>query len=135
MKPRISMITLGVKDLQASIRFYQNGLGFPKLDSPPSVAFFTLNGSWLGLYNKEYLAKDAGASGEGNGFSGITLSHNVTSEQDVVDIISYAEKAGGKIVKTPKKAEWGGFHGYFQDVDGYLWEVAYNPFMWVGPED
>ena len=129
------MITLGVKDLQASIRFYQNGLGFPKLDSPPSVAFFTLNGSWLGLYNKEYLAKDAGVSGEGNGFSGITLSHNVTSEQDVVDTIAYAEKAGGKIVKTPKKAEWGGFHGYFQDVDGYLWEVAYNPFMWVGPED
>ena len=135
MKPRISMITLGVKDLQAAINFYQNGLGFPKLDSPPSVAFFTLNGTWLGLYNRESLAKDAGVSSDGDGFSGLTLSHNVKSEQEVRAVMKLAEKAGGRIVKVPQKSEWGGFHGYFKDFDGYLWEVAYNPFMWVGPED
>ena len=129
------MITLGVKDLHTAIKFYQNGLGFPKLDSPPSVAFFRLNGTWLGLYNRESLAIDAGVPSVGDGFSGVTLSHNVKSEQEVIDVMTLAENAGGEIVKTPQKAAWGGFHGYFKDLDGYLWEIAYNPFMWIGPED
>lgn len=79
MQPRISMITLGVRDLAASIRFYE-ALGLPRMDSPPGVAFFTLNGSWLGLYGREALAEDATVSAEGSGFAGVTLAHNVESE-------------------------------------------------------
>ena len=135
MNPRISMITLGVRDMEASIKFYQDGLGFPKMESPPEVAFFTLNGSWLGLYSRESLAEDAGVSPEGSGFPGFTLSHNVVSEADVDQIIERAGLAGASSVKPPQKASWGGYHGYFKDPDGYLWEVAYNPHFWVGPED
>jgi len=77
MKPRISMVTLGVRDLAAAIEFYEKGLGFPRMESPPEVAFFTLNGTWLGLYGREALAKDAMISPEGNGFESFTLAHNV----------------------------------------------------------
>ena len=135
MKPRISMITLGVNDLEKSVKFYQEGLGFPKMDSPPDVAFFTLNGSWLGLYNRESLAEDASVSSEGSGFEGITLSHNVSSETEVDRIIDQALSIGAIIAKTAQKTSWGGYSGYFKDPDGHLWEVAYNPFFWVGPKD
>jgi len=135
MNPRISMITLGVNDLETSIKFYQEGLDFPKMESSPEVAFFTLNGSWLGLYGRESLADDAGISPEGNGFPGFTLSHNVSTKADVDKIIEKALAAGARLVKSPKKASWGGYNGYFADPDGYLWEIAYNPFFWVGPKD
>jgi len=135
MKPRISMITLGVNDLEKSVKFYQEGLGFPKMDSPPDVAFFTLNGSWLGLYNRESLAEDASVSSEGSGFEGITLSHNVSSEAEVDRIIDQALSIGAISAKTAQKTSWGGYSGYFKDPDGHLWEVAYNPFFWVGPKD
>jgi catechol 2,3-dioxygenase-like lactoylglutathione lyase family enzyme len=135
MNPRISMITLGVADLETSVRFYKKGLGFPKMDSPPEVAFFTLNGSWLGLYGRESLAEDAGVSPRGSGFPGFTLSHNVASEADVDKIVEKAVSAGAVLVKPPKRAFWGGYHSYFKDPDGYLWEIAYNPHFWVGPKD
>ncbi len=129
------MITLGVRDLEASIKFYQDGLGFPRMASPPEVAFFTLTGSWLGLYNRESLAEDATVSPEGNGFSGFTLSQNVASESEVDQIIEQALSAGATLVKPAQKVFWGGYSGYFKDPDGYLWEVACNPHFWVGPED
>jgi catechol 2,3-dioxygenase-like lactoylglutathione lyase family enzyme len=135
MKPRISMITLGVSDLEASIKFYQEGLGFPKMESSPEVAFFTLHGSWLGLYNRESLAEDATVPPEGNGFSGVTLSHNVVSESEVNQIIEQAVTVGATLVKPAQKAAWGGYSGYFKDPDGYLWEIAFNPHFWIGPED
>ncbi|BBO79737.1 glyoxalase [Desulfosarcina ovata subsp. sediminis] len=135
MNPRISMITLGVDDLETSIRFYRDGLGFPKMDSPPEVAFFTLNGTWLGLYGRESLAEDADVPTAGTGFPGFTLSHNVATEADVDQIVEQAVSIGARLVKPPQKTSWGGYHGYFSDPDGYLWEVAYNPFFWVGPED
>ena len=77
MKPRISMITLGVSDLEKSIKFYKEGIGFPRKESPPEIAFFKLNGSWLSLYNRESLAEDATVLPAGSGFNGFTLSHNV----------------------------------------------------------
>ena len=129
------MITLGVKDLATSIRFYKEGLGFPQMESPPEVAFFTLNGTWLGLYNREALAKDATVKSDGSGFNSFTLSHNVETEEDVDKIIKKAIEAGASIVKEPQKASWGGYSGYFKDPDGHLWEVAYNPYFWVGPHD
>ena len=135
MQPRISMITLGVRDLAVSTRFYAEGLGFPRMDSPPEVAFFTLNGTWLGLYGREALAEDARVKAEGSGFTGIALAHNVHTEADVDEVIRLAETAGATITKRPEKVFWGGYSGYFQDPDGHLWEVAYNPLFWVGPED
>jgi uncharacterized protein len=135
MKPRISMITLGVRDLDTSIRFYEQGLGLPKMDSPPDVAFFTLNGSWLGLYGRESLADDAGISADGTGFAGIAIAHNVDSPEAVDKVLEQAVSAGAKLVKPGQKVFWGGYSGYFADPDGYLWEVAHNPLFWVGPMD
>ncbi len=135
MKPRISMITLGVRDIDRSVEFYEKGLGFPKMESPPDVAFFTLNGSWLGLYGYGALAKDASVSSAGSGFEGFTLAHNVTSESEVDQIIQQAVSAGATLAKAAQETFWGGYSGYFKDPDGHLWEVAYNPFFWVGPTD
>lgn len=135
MQPRISMITLGVEDLNKSISFYREGLGLPQMESEPDIAFFPLNGTWLGLYNKRALAEDATVSSEGTGFPGFTLSHNVESEEEVDLILAQAVKAGATLVKPPQKVFWGGYSAYFKDPDGFLWEVAYNPFFWVGPQD
>lgn len=135
MNPRISMITLGVRDLVVSTRFYGDGLGFPRMDSPPEVTFFTLNGTWLGLYAREALAADAGVPAGGEGFAGFALAHNVLSEAEVDRVVRQAVDAGAVLVKTPQKVFWGGYSGYFQDPDGYLWEVAHNPHFWVGPRD
>ena len=129
------MITLGVSDLERSIDFYKNGLGFPKMDSPPEVAFFALNGSWLGLYSKDSLAKDAMVSPKGDGFNSFALAHNVGSEQEVNKVISQAISAGALLTKEAQKTSWGGHSGYFSDPDGHLWEIAYNPFLWIGPSD
>lgn len=129
------MVTLGVRDLAAAIGFYEQGLGFPRMESPPEVAFFTLNGTWLGLYGRESLAEDAQVSAEGEGFEGFTLSHNVGSEEEVEEVVSQAVAAGATLVKTPQEVFWGGYSGYFKDLDGHLWEVAHNPLFWVGPSD
>ena len=135
MKPRISMITLGVEDLAKSIKFYRDGLGFPQMESPPEVAFFTLNGSWLGLYGRTALAEDATVAAAGSGFKGFTLAHNVASESEVDQIIAQALNAGATLAKAAQKTSWGGYVGYFKDPDAHLWEIAYNPFFWVGPKD
>ncbi len=135
MKPRISMITLGVQDLERSIAFYEHGLGFPRMDSPPSVAFFTLNGSWLGLYGHDALAEDATVSAQGGGFKGVTLAHNVESEAAVDAVVEQAVAAGATLIKKPQTVFWGGYSGYFADPDGHLWEIAHNPLFWVGPKD
>lgn len=129
------MITLGVADLATSIEFYEKGLGFPRMESPPDVAFFTLNGSWLGLYGSEDLARDAHVALEGAGFNSFALAHNVNSESAVDSVINEARAAGATVVKEPEKTEWGGYSGYFEDPDGHLWEIAHNPAFWVGPRD
>ena len=129
------MITLGVRDLEKSVRFYEQGLGLPRMDSPPEVAFFTLNGSWLALFGRESLAEDAGVSADSTGFAGFTLAHNVDSETAVDALLTQAVSAGARLVKPGQKVFWGGYSGYFADPDGYLWEVAHNPLFWVGPKD
>lgn len=135
MKPRISMITLGVRDLATSTQFYRDGLGLPLLESPPGVAFFALNGTWLALFGREDLAADANVAAAGSGFAGIALAHNVESEAAVDAQMAEAAAAGARIVKPAQKTAWGGYAGYFADPDGHLWEIAHNPFMQVGPQD
>ena len=103
MKPRISMVTLGVRDLAIAIDFYEKGLGFPRMESPPEVAFFTLNGAWLGLYGREAFAEDAQVSSKGNGFEAFTLTHNVESESEVDEVVAQAIAAGATVVKKPEK--------------------------------
>lgn len=129
------MITLGVSNLENSIKFYQDGLGFPKMESPPGIAFFTLNGSWLGLYPRESLAEDATVPPDGSGFPGFAIAHNVASESEVDQVVEQAVSAGAALVKPPQRVFWGGYSGYFTDPDGFLWEAAHNPHFWVGPED
>ncbi len=135
MKPRISMVTLGVRDLAKAVAFYQEGLGLPRMESPPEVAFFTLDGTWLGLYGREALAADATVPEAGSGFAGVALAHNVASEAEVDAVLAQAVAAGATLVKPGQKAPWGGYSGYFADPDGHLWEVAHNPHFWVGPAD
>jgi hypothetical protein len=129
------MITLGVRDLTAAVEFYEQGLGFSRRESPPEVAFFPLNGSWLGLCSRSALAEDAKVSPEGTGFEGFALAHNVASEEEVDEVMNQAVAAGATEVKPPQKVFWGGYSGYFQDPDGHLWEVAHNPHFWIGPSD
>ncbi len=135
MKPRISMIALAVNDLELSRKFYEDGLGLPRADGPPGVIFFDLHGTWLGLSPRKALAMDSGVSSKGSGYSGINLAHNVATKTEVDRVLAQAVAAGASVVKSPTKADWGGYHAYFSDPDGHLWEVAHNPFAWIGPPD
>ncbi len=128
------MITLGVSDVGKSVYFYEKGLGLPRLDfESDEVAFFTLQGTWLGIFGKKALAEDAGVEFAESSFPGFSLAHNLESENEVDQAMEAVLKAGARLVKKPEKVFWGGYSGYFADPDGYLWELAYNPMMWVGP--
>ena len=131
MKPKISLLTLGVSDLQLSLRFYQDGLGFKthNYKDGDGVVFFEMEGTWLALYPKGELAADAQVSPAGSGFAGFTLAHNVSSKEEVDQVFALATAAGAVEMKRPQDVFWGGYSGYFADPDGYLWEVAFNPFM------
>ncbi len=135
MKPRINIITLGTNNLDLATNFYEKGLRFPKLAFDGDISFFELNGSWLALYPWDLLAADATVDKSGSGFRGVTLAHNVNSEDKVEDILKEAKVAGASIIKPAQKTDWGGFSGYFSDLDNHLWEVAFNPFFWPGPKD
>jgi catechol 2,3-dioxygenase-like lactoylglutathione lyase family enzyme len=130
MKPKISLITLGVRDLGRSIRFYHDGMGFPlhNYKEGEGIAMFRLEGSWLAVYPSDELAADATVPPEGSGFRGITLAHNVGSKKEVNAVVDLAVSKGAKRIKEPQEVFWGGYSGYFADPDGHLWEVAYNPF-------
>jgi catechol 2,3-dioxygenase-like lactoylglutathione lyase family enzyme len=130
MKPKISIVTLGVSDFAKSLHFYREGLGFPthNFKEEEGIVFFKLEGSWLALYPRDKLAEDAQVNANGSGFSGFTLAHNVKTKAEVDRVVELAVSAGAKLIKRPQEAFWGGYSGYFADPDGYLWEVAYNPF-------
>jgi hypothetical protein len=131
VKAKIGLITLGVRDLDRSLRFYRDGLGLQthNYDPEQGIVFFAMEGSWLALYPRGELAKDAGVPAEGTGFSAITLAHNVASKADADAVFAQAVAAGAVAVKEPRDVFWGGYSGYFADPDGHLWEVAWNPFM------
>jgi uncharacterized protein len=128
MEPRISFITLGVKDIQRSVSFYRDGLGFPLSSaSKDDIAFFKLSGIVLALYPAHKLAEDAHVPPQGSGFRGLTLAHNVRKREEVGEVLSLAAAAGGTITKPAQDVFWGGYSGYFSDPDGHLWEVVWNP--------
>ena len=131
MKPKISLITLGVHDLQRAIRFYREGLGLPEHETDSDeVAFFKMEGAWLSLFPREALSRDIGIADDApSGFSGITLAHNVASQAAVDQVLEQAVAAGAELIKPGKEVFWGGYSGYFRDPEGHYWEVAYNPFM------
>ncbi|MCL4302938.1 MAG: VOC family protein [Anaerolineae bacterium] len=130
MKPKLNLITLGVKDFARSMQFYRDGLGWPLSSaSQDDVAFFPLGGVVLGLYPRDKLAEDAQVSPEGSGFSGITLAYNTKSQAEVDEVLQTVENLGATIVKRAQPVFWGGYNGYFADPDGHLWEVAWNPFF------
>ncbi len=140
MKPRITLITLGVDDLQKAVRFYRDGLGL-KTEGVVgtefeygAVAFFDLQaGLKLALWPRKSIARDTGiALGKPNA-TDLTIGHNVSSKAEVDAVMEQAKKAGAVVVKTAHETFWGGYAGYFQDPDGHLWEVAWNP-EWVVQE-
>lgn len=133
MEPRISFITLGVGDLERSVRFYAEVLALPQMPTPPAVAFFRMGPTVLALWPRSELAADAGLPAEGGkpgglgDFGGFALAHNVRSPAEVDALLAHVAAHGGRISKPGQPTFWGGYAGYFADPDGFLWEVAYNP--------
>ena len=134
MKPRISVVTLGVADLERSLAFYRDGLGFPtdgivgKEFEHGAVAFFDLSGGLkLGLWAQADIAHDTGLPKQPGSQTAFTLGHNVMHREDVDQIMATAANAGAVIVKTAQDTFYGGYAGYFSDPDGHLWEVVWNP--------
>jgi catechol 2,3-dioxygenase-like lactoylglutathione lyase family enzyme len=126
MDARISVVTLGVADVPRARQFYER-LGWKAHpSSQASVAFFQANGMVFALFGREALAHDA-QTPMGSGFGGITLAYNVGSKPEVTAMLDAAQRAGGRIVKAAQDVFWGGHSGYFADLDGHLWEVAWNP--------
>ncbi len=140
MKPRITLITLGVDDLQRAVRFYRDGLGL-KTEGVVgtefeygAVAFFDLQaGLKLALWPRKSIARDTGIALGNPNPTDLTIGHNVSSKAEVDAVMEQAKRAGAVVVKPAHDTFWGGYAGYFQDPDGHLWEVAWNP-QWVAQD-
>ena len=140
MKPRISVITLGVDDLERALRFYRDGLGLATAGTigtefeQGAVVFIDLQpGLKLALWPRRSLAHDTGLPIPPPGPSACSLGHNVASAAQVDAVMAQAQQAGARLVKRAQTTFWGGYAGYFQDPDGHLWEVVWNP-QWTAPD-
>ncbi len=139
MKPRITLLTIGVDDLERAVAFYRDGLGLPtpgivgREFEHGAVAFFDLAGVKLAVWPRDDLAHDTGLRKSPPSSTELSIGHNVRSEREVDDVMRQAKEAGATIVKEARTTFWGGYAGYFADPDGHLWEVAYNPSLL--PED
>ncbi|NUT15442.1 MAG: VOC family protein [Cupriavidus sp.] len=136
MKPRITLITLGVDDLQRAVRFYRDGLGLPTAGivgeqfEHGAVAFLVLQaGLKLALWPRASLAHDAGLQVTSRALTDFSLAHNVADKAEVDAVMAQALAAGASVVKPAQDTFWGGYAGYFHDPDGHLWEIAWNPEM------
>ncbi|TKF14856.1 VOC family protein [Vibrio genomosp. F6] len=122
---KLSIITLGVSNIEASAQFYEAVLGLERTDyQSDEIVFMDVDGPVLALFPKPELAKDVGVEPKGSGFAGITFARNVNSSREVINLLEKADENGGKVVKQGQPVFWGGFSGYFADLDGYLWEIA-----------
>lgn len=129
--PRLTVVTLGVRDLAAATAFYTTVFGRGPAPDTEGVSFFDLAGTWISLFPLEKLAEDISPEqpAERGAFSGITLAHNVRSREDVGRIVEAAETAGARVVKPPQETFWGGFAAYITDLDGYHWEIVWAPMF------
>ena len=134
MQAHISVITLAVEDLQRALDFYRDGLGLVTEGiigqefEPGAVVFFELQaGLKLALWSKQSLQQDTGLTGTASSAAQITLGHNVHSPLEVDQVLKQAKNAGAKILKPAQSTFYGGYAGYFQDLDGHIWEVVYSP--------
>lgn len=133
MEPRISLITLGVKDVRRSRAFYED-LGWVS-PSPPAgdIAFFQAGSMVLALWGRRDLAEDTGVV-DGGGWGGVTLAHNVGSPEEVDVLVDRATAAGAAVARAPGPTFWGGYSGVIVDPDGHAWEIAHNPHWTLGPD-
>jgi len=136
MKPRITMLTLGVDDLERSLRFYRDGLGLATRGivgrefEHGAVAFFELErGMNLALWPRNSIAHDTGLAPSARSPTDFTIAHNLKTREEVDEVMGQARRAGATIVKAAAETFYGGYAGYFQDPDGHLWEVAWNPAL------
>ena len=134
MKPRITVLTIGVSDLERSLRFYRDGLGLQtqgmvgtEFEHGAVVFFDLLQGVKLALYPRREIAWDARIAPGQPSATEFTIGHLVNSREEVDEVMAQARSAGAKITKSAQDAFWGGYAGYFQDPDGHLWEIAWNP--------
>lgn len=135
MRQKFTMITLGVRDFQKSLAFYE-GLGWKQSKySQEEYVLFPLGGIVLGLYPLKSLEQDTMLRYQASSFAGVTISYNARSEEEVDAVLEEAKRLGATIVKPAQKVFWGGYSGYFKDLDGYLFEVAFNPFWPMDSED
>jgi uncharacterized glyoxalase superfamily protein PhnB len=140
MKARITVLTLGVDDLERSLAFYASGLGLPtegivgREFEHGAVAFFDLqHGVKLAIWSRDDLAHDTGLPRTPRSATEFSIGHNVRSEQEVDAVMRQAERAGATVIKPVQKTFWGGYAGYFADPDGHIWEIVFNPALL--PED
>lgn len=127
MDQRVSLITLGVRDVARTVAFYE-ALGWRRVEAPEGIVVFDLIGQSLGLYPLEKLAEDIGVDAARLGTGAATLACNQRSKQDVAAVIEAARAAGAEVLREASDVFWGGFVGYFADPEGHVWEVAWNPF-------
>lgn len=127
MEQRVSLITLGVADMANAAAFYER-MGWRRVESPDGVVAFDLIGQTLGLYSLAALAEDIGVAEGTLGRGAATLGYNVRTKEEVDDVLQRAKVAGATILKPAQAVFWGGYHGYFADPEGHVWEVAHNPF-------
>jgi uncharacterized protein len=129
MEQRLSIVTLGVSDLARSREFYER-LGWRRsMANSDGIVFFQAGGMALALYPRQELAKDANVDASGDGFRGFSLAFNARNREEVDAVLTEAKNVGAKILKPAQEAFWGCYSGYFADPDGFLWEVAWNPFF------
>ena len=131
MEQRVTMIGLGVNDLQVAADFYDNKFGWSRTAaSTADIIFYQLPGAaLLSLYGRKALAEDATVDDTGSGFKGFTMAYNTRSEKEVDELIEELRAKGVKIVKEPQKVFWGGYSSYIADADDNLWEIAFNPYL------
>ena len=134
MEQRISLVTLGVKDLAASKRFYADGLGWKPVFENKEIIFFQAGGTIFALFLRDKLAEDFQVDAATFGPAAVALAYNVRAKSEVDPLMKRAASVGATILKSAREASWGGYSGYFADPDGFAWEIAWNPQWRLAPD-